>query len=51
MKKSGKTKMVSSSVWSSLILCAGCIGYVIFKEVLFLIFGILGFTILLVFKK
>lgn len=51
MKKSEKPKRSPSLVWGTLVLCAGCIGYVLSKQWLFLIGGIAGFTLITTLEK
>ncbi|WP_165442824.1 hypothetical protein [Senegalia massiliensis] len=51
MKKSKYPKRESSLVSSSLILCAGCISYVIWNQWLFLIGGLIGFTLIFLLKE
>lgn len=51
MKESENTKKKSSLVWACLVLCAGCIGYVLLKQWLFLIGGLIGFTLIFILKK
>ncbi|WP_160198795.1 hypothetical protein [Senegalia massiliensis] len=51
MRKSENSQKASSLIWSLLILCTGCIGYVIWKEWLFLIGGLIGFTSIFLLKK
>lgn len=49
MKKSENPKRTSSVVWSCLILCAGCIGYVVLNQWLLLLGGLIGFTLIFIF--
>ena len=50
MKKSEDSKKISS-VWGLLIFCIGCIGYVVWKQWLFMVGGLIGFTLLFVLKE
>lgn len=51
MKESEKCQRRPSLVWGILALCAGCMGYLLSKQWLFLIGGLLGFTLITTFKK
>jgi|LSQX01.1.fsa_nt_gb hypothetical protein len=50
MDKSENSQKISL-VWGCLALCVGCIGYVLSKQWLFLVGGLVGFTLLITFKK
>jgi len=51
MKKSGNSKKQSSFIWGLLIFCLGCIGYVIWKQWLFMVGGLMAFTLLFVLEE
>lgn len=46
MKESKKTKKSSSLVCGILVLCPGCIGYVTLKNWIYLVGGLVGFTLI-----
>jgi hypothetical protein len=49
--KKGKEQGDVSSILGILALCAGCIGYVLSKQWLFLIGGLIGFTLITTFER
>lgn len=51
MKESEKRQRRPPLVWGILALCVGCIGFVYLKQWLFLIGGLVGFTLIITLKK
>lgn len=51
MKKTDDSQRKSPLVWSCISMCVGFMGYIIFKQSLFLVVGLLGFTLIFILKK